>query len=1511
MKNRSIHGSVPTSNHGGTVLRSAPSSLHRPLHNSLDHRKWRSKNIAMSNIVLLFALTLLSMISFYMLMRMERKQDSPRDIVPPGKFRFSPDRIRAMTESVRVGFMESKEETSFLGGFLNFGKSSSSSSSASVVTKRSVSSSSKELFLPQVVIQTAERTLTFRRYQDAAKGKRTLDLVPFPTRSIDDTSDLLSLIDASENKNETTYGTILEKAQAMKQVAFATLSADSAAGDRAVTLVDAPLQCMHHNVPEIASEKPIMAIITSTQSTKNHTQPQDSLLFKHMIRSVINTISEVEQQRWSVHIYVAVDHTDAWWIQFWPRLAPHIPSWLQATMCLYPDRKHHIPFNEIALTAYQEEADYFCRVNDDTEFRTPQWVTLAVSTLQAYDPPNIGVVGPSCHQGNTAIMTHDLVHRSHLEIFHGYYYPPVFNNWYLDDWISSVYSSSILGSAYSRTTVLAKWSIKHWMYETRYIPDTTDAQWLPVEYERGRRLIQNYIYQNFPQHNITAQRQIAKSLPTPTRLDQNVIDAIQKVLPPNGNLLIWGLNMDSQYWHRVTTGKVYFLEDKSIRRKFQRKGIWRDFIYKSFPYLQIFPIGYTTKRNDMQSNYDTFIYGQTLDSNLNWCDLEVPVFPDAVRQTVWDVIVVDAPELCSTFEMCGTVDSPSAVQALYMTKVLVANQTSRFAQSNNSSGVALQEQRRLTHVFVDDFQRSLERDFSQQLFMKGPSKVLNHTVPDKLNQTIAHFVFDESDRVAQNITLCDPPLVRDTDYFPASSDIDVRVALAILSALPPDGNMLVWGIGPDSIFWHRATRGRVVFLLDKYKLPMTDKANNGTSYFDYYKSKHPELEIHQVVFSTENNEKFKNQFYKKPELWPSLEMKESAHQFPTFLHDIAWNVILVDDPLGCCDAGPGRLQSLYMTRVLAYSSVQLQANVTFSLEDPVTHVFVHDYERTLENEFSQQFFNKMPKTIHRRKALQCGQFVVDESDFTRKPLAVFDKPTATSKYASNQKRNPFRERSAMPRDMQMGWEQVRTVLSALPEDGNLLVWGLGNDSPFWNRTTTGKVMFLEDGSWDTNLINGKRWFDQITTAHPFLEAYVVDYTTKNDEANFERFMNNPDKWEKELEIKGFPKKVMDTRWDVILVDAPMGYPGAGPARFQSLYMTLLLARKYENISPIVHVFVDDYERKVEREFSQLVFERAPMEIIGRRRTSAVPANEQAHFVFGAMKRNQYLKTSRLVPWKDPTEKTKEALPIGSWIVLVEVNDGYYDFFLNWLYHFEQLQIGLDVVVFAEDDAVYKKLEVDVQSTRQYLQIERSGSSFLSKSLDYNSKQYKELVSARATHILSKLIEGRNVIYTDVDTVWKGNPLPYLVWAGDTTDAVLEVDTAKFEGMSPYYCTGFMAFVSNERTIHLMEYWKKALQKAQLNQPIFNALLQKRSTVLHQPLPNVEFPSGQMFFSTMDNEQRSQSIVVHNNYIQGAKNKQIRFDKYGLWKVNTTAPPLGSASKSTGFLGKAMGFFITR
>lgn len=81
--------------------------------------------------------------------------------------------------------------------------------------------------------------------------------------------------------------------------------------------------------------------------------------------------------------------------------------------------------NCIARKAYHDGVEYFFRSNDDTEFKTTDWITTYISALDRFNPPRLGVVGPTCKQGNNKIMTHDFTHRTHLEIFDMNYYPPI------------------------------------------------------------------------------------------------------------------------------------------------------------------------------------------------------------------------------------------------------------------------------------------------------------------------------------------------------------------------------------------------------------------------------------------------------------------------------------------------------------------------------------------------------------------------------------------------------------------------------------------------------------------------------------------------------------------------------------------------------------------------------------------------------------------------------------------------------------------------------------------------------------------------------------------------------------------------------------------------------------------------------------------------------------------------------------------------------------------------------
>ena len=70
-------------------------------------------------------------------------------------------------------------------------------------------------------------------------------------------------------------------------------------------------------------------------------------------------------------------------------------------------------------------------MNDDTVLESTGWTEKLIEQLLRYHPPNVGVAGPWFRDGNTAIMTHDFVHRTHVDIF-GFYYPRVFTDWFAD-----------------------------------------------------------------------------------------------------------------------------------------------------------------------------------------------------------------------------------------------------------------------------------------------------------------------------------------------------------------------------------------------------------------------------------------------------------------------------------------------------------------------------------------------------------------------------------------------------------------------------------------------------------------------------------------------------------------------------------------------------------------------------------------------------------------------------------------------------------------------------------------------------------------------------------------------------------------------------------------------------------------------------------------------------------------------------------------------------------------------
>jgi hypothetical protein len=141
-------------------------------------------------------------------------------------------------------------------------------------------------------------------------------------------------------------------------------------------------------------------------------------------------------------------------------------------------------FNFLAAAALRDGADYFYRVNDDSEFLTP-WARPLVAALVSLDPPNVGVAGPTCREGQATILTHDFTHRTHQAVF-GPYYPEELSDWFMDGWITAAYPGP---STYRHPAV----AVRHRLARRRYDVDLANRALLPPRIAAARAVLAAFL----------------------------------------------------------------------------------------------------------------------------------------------------------------------------------------------------------------------------------------------------------------------------------------------------------------------------------------------------------------------------------------------------------------------------------------------------------------------------------------------------------------------------------------------------------------------------------------------------------------------------------------------------------------------------------------------------------------------------------------------------------------------------------------------------------------------------------------------------------------------------------------------------------------------------------------------------------------------------------------------------------------------------------------------------------
>eukprot|EP00250_Pteridium_aquilinum_P017199 c23505_g1_i1 orf=483-1388(-) len=181
-----------------------------------------------------------------------------------------------------------------------------------------------------------------------------------------------------------------------------------------------------------------------------------------------------------------------------------------------------------------------------------------------------------------------------------------------------------------------------------------------------------------------------------------------------------------------------------------------------------------------------------------------------------------------------------------------------------------------------------------------------------------------------------------TAITPQQTSEEIMITVNILSQKAPC-NFLIFGLGYDSLLWQTLNHGGNTVFLEE-----------DANWIAEMQRSNPDVRAIQVNYTTQVSESAELLSYARREkeiCSPATDLQRSEcklaiNGLPEEIYREKWDVVMIDAPRGYFEEAPGRMSAIFSSAVMAKGRGKKES----------THIMLHDVDRSVEKDFSMEFF---------------------------------------------------------------------------------------------------------------------------------------------------------------------------------------------------------------------------------------------------------------------------------------------------------------------------------------------------------------------------------------------------------------------------------------------------------------------------------------------------------------------------------------------------------------------------